>query len=445
MPDGAPDSRRRWAAAALALAAVGCAVVAAVVSTDLLGLALAVGSLFVTAFSAWVLVSRRGLLRFVVVPVLAAGLVGLVGFALDHTAELVVLVLATAAYGVAAAPALRSGPGPVAWPDDLPLRPARPVRHGVLIINPASGDGRAERVGLAGEAARRGVEIVVLGPGDDLRELAERAVAQGADAVGMAGGDGSQAVAASVAAGSGVAYVCVPAGTRNHFALDLGLDRNDVVGALDAFTDGLERSVDLAAVNGRVFVNNASLGAYADVVGSTGYRAAKLRTWRRRLPDVLAPGGVAALDYEVPAVGLPPDVTMLIVSNNPYRLATFAGAGTRPRLDTGRLGVLAVGLRRPGAVARIVTLAAFGRPGGRGDVRAWESARFEVRSPRPVPVGLDGESLELEPPLVFTSMPSALRVLVPARHPAGAIRLTRQSVGRLALITAGRLRRDSTG
>ena len=86
----------------------------------------------------------------------------------------------------------------------------------------------------------RGIEPVLLRPGDDLRELAEDAVRRGADVLGMAGGDGSQALVASVAARAGLGYVCVPAGTRNHFALDLGLDRADVVGALDAYADGLE-------------------------------------------------------------------------------------------------------------------------------------------------------------------------------------------------------------
>ena len=114
----------------------------------------------------------------------------------------------------------------------------------------------------------------------------------------MAGGDGSQALVATVAMRHDVAHVCVPAGTRNHFALDLGLDRNDVVGALDAFTDGVERRVDLASLNERIFVNNASLGVYARIVQSDDYRDAKLTTWKRMLPDMVGQdtaGGVASL------------------------------------------------------------------------------------------------------------------------------------------------------
>ena len=113
-----------------------------------------------------------------------------------------------------------------------------------LIINLKSGGGKAERFDLATEAERRGIEPIVLQPGDDLLELSESAIARGAQVIGMAGGDGSQALVATVAARHDVVHVCIPAGTRNHFALDLGLDRDDVVGALDAFTDGVERRID---------------------------------------------------------------------------------------------------------------------------------------------------------------------------------------------------------
>lgn len=88
--------------------------------------------------------------------------------------------------------------------------------------------------------------------------------------IGMAGGDGSQTLVATVAVRHDVAHVVVPGGTRNHFALDLGLDRDDVVGALEAYTDGVEERIDLATVDGRTFVNNASLGLYAKIVQSLG-------------------------------------------------------------------------------------------------------------------------------------------------------------------------------
>ena len=160
-------------------------------------------------------------------------------------------------------------------------------------MNPKSGGGKAGRFGLVAECQARGIEPVVLEPGDDLVALAEDAVARGADVIGMAGGDGSQALVATVASKHGLPHVVVPAGTRNHLALDLGLDREDVVGALDAFEDGVEHVVDLATVNGRVFVNNASVGLYAKIVQAPEYRDAKVKTAANMLPDLLGPDAEA--------------------------------------------------------------------------------------------------------------------------------------------------------
>jgi Diacylglycerol kinase catalytic domain len=146
-----------------------------------------------------------------------------------------------------------------------------------------------ERLHLVEEAERRGIEPIVLAPGNDLRRLAEQAVARGADVIGMAGGDGSQALVAGVAADDGVAFVCVPAGTRNHLAMDLGLDRDDVIGALDAFGAAMERRIDLGLAGGRVFVNNATMGLYAKIVQSPTYRGRKVGTALDMLPGCSAP------------------------------------------------------------------------------------------------------------------------------------------------------------
>ena len=164
------------------------------------------------------------------------------------------------------------------------------ARHGVLIMNLKSGGGKAEKFQLVDECRARGIEPVVLKPGNDLLQLARDAIDGGADVVGMAGGDGSQALVASVAAERGVPMVVIPAGTRNHFALDIGLDRDDVVGALDAYGEAREQTIDLADVNGRVFVNNVSLGLYATIVQSPEYRDAKRETTLAALPEMLGPG-----------------------------------------------------------------------------------------------------------------------------------------------------------
>ena len=225
----------------------------------------------------------------------------------------------------------------VALPD------ASAPRQPVLFFNPRSGGGKAERFSLADEARARGIEPIELKPGDDLETLVRGAIDRGADALAMAGGDGSQAIVAALAAERGLPYACVPAGTRNHFALDLGVDRDDVVGALDAFVDGGERTVDLAEVNGRVFVNNVSLGVYAEAVQREGYRDAKLRTLLDTVPDMLGPGGSELdLRWTSPSGDVHHAGAMVLVSNNRYRLGRAIGSGTRPRIDDGLLGITVV-------------------------------------------------------------------------------------------------------
>jgi diacylglycerol kinase family enzyme len=244
----------------------------------------------------------------------------------------------------------------------------------------------------------------------------------------MAGGDGSQAVVATAAMRHGIAYACVPAGTRNHFALDLGLDRADVLQALDAFTDAVERTIDLAQVNDRVFVNNASLGIYAEVVQSRSYRGAKLRTWGRLLPDLLGPTAAPPdLEFDGPDSRPYSGVSLLLVSNNPYELARVGRAGGRPTLNSGLLGILAAW-----------------PPGAAGERRRrfteWSRSRFEVRSGDPVPIALDGETLLMTPPLRFTALPGVLRVRLP-RHARAARRnaaLSRRDLTALARIARGR-------
>ena len=200
--------------------------------------------------------------------------------------------------------------------------------HPVLFINPRSGGGKAQHHHLVDHCRQKRIEPIVLEEGDDLASLAAAAVSSGADAIGMAGGDGSQAEVAAVAAAHDLPYVCVPAGTRNHFALDIGIDRDDVVGALDAFHHGSERRIDLAQVNGRVFVNNASMGLYGKIVQSPEYRDAKLRTVIEMLPDLLGPD---AEPFDLRFTG--PDgaeyrgAQLVLVSNNPYKLDPVGTSG----------------------------------------------------------------------------------------------------------------------
>lgn len=285
-------------------------------------------------------------------------------------------------------------------------RPAPAASRPVLFINPRSGGGEAAHAQLAERARDLGVDVTVLAPGQNLAQLARAAVDGGADALGVAGGDGSLSVVAAAAAASDVPFVCIPAGTRNHFALDLGVDRNDPVGALAAFTEGLERRIDVADVNGRTFVNNVSLGIYGDAVHSPHYRDAKLRTLLETAHEVLGPSartpGLCLTDGQGQARR---QLAVVLVSNNPYALDHPLARGTRPALDTGQLGIVI--LHPPGTGAR---------PPG----RAWTAPELEVTAPAPVQAGVDGEAVELTPPLRFTIRPAALRVRISPRHPGAS-------------------------
>jgi len=276
----------------------------------------------------------------------------------------------------------------------------------MLVWNPRSGDGAARRHRLAEAASARGIAAVELHPGDDLRRLVLDALDAGADAVAAAGGDGTQAIVAEIAAERGVPFACVPAGTRNHFALDLGVDRDDVVGALDALVDGGERRVDLPAVNGRTFVNNVSLGVYADAVARREYRGAKLRTLLATLSD----GRRTVLAWTGPHGHGHRSGVAVLVSNNRYRLGMLEG-GTRPRIDEGLLGVTLLGPAAEIGGRRWPPRRAW---------RQWSAPAFEVRASGPVPAGIDGESVVLDPPLRFSVRPQALRVRIARSHPGAS-------------------------
>ena len=271
------------------------------------------------------------------------------------------------------------------------------------------------KFGLVELAESLSVEVVMLDHGLDLEQLARDAVARGADCLAMAGGDGSQALVASIAIEHDLPFVCVSAGTRNHFALDLGIDREDPRKSLDAFRDGIERRIDYATVGDRLFVNNVSLGIYATIVQQPGYRDAKSETTKALLPEMLGRTQEPFdLQFTEPD-GTDVDGAFLIqVSNNAYVLGATLDASQRRRLDTGMLGVVAITAATGAEAAQVVTLSAIGQ---RRRSRHWHefmTERFEVRSRSGKAfAGIDGEALELETPLSFRIHPRGLRLLVP--------------------------------
>ncbi|MFD3663300.1 diacylglycerol/lipid kinase family protein [Streptomyces sp. NPDC058659] len=307
--------------------------------------------------------------------------------------------------------ALRSG-APAA-------RPRRPV----LIMNPKSGGGKVGRFGLVARAEAMGAQVVLLdlSAQTDVTALARKAVADGADLLGVAGGDGTQALVAAVAAEHDLPFLVISAGTRNHFAMDLGLDRTDPATCLNALTDGEELRVDLGEVAGRPFVNTVSFGVYADVVQRPEYRDAKAGTAVDVLPDLLQGGEGARVDATVDTVRLPAQQALL-VSNNPYAAPDPFGVASahRPRLDGGELGV--IGIRVDGA-AQAAELAVRGTQAA--GLNVLTARRVEVvASPGStgngaggISVAVDGEALTLPTPVVCTLRPGALRVRVPRDRP----------------------------
>ncbi len=287
--------------------------------------------------------------------------------------------------------------------------------HPVLLCNPWSGGGKVETFGLVELATSLGVETVMLDHGLDLAQLARDAIAGGADCLGMAGGDGSQALVASIAVEHDLPFVCVAAGTRNHFALDLGLNRRDPRQSVYAFRDAIERRVDYATVNDRFFVNNVSLGVYATVVQQEGYREAKAATTRRLLPELL---GDAQQPFDLSFAT--PDGTdvdgsfLIMVSNNPYVLGASPDTSQRLRLDTGKLGVFAVTAATGAQAAEVLMLALAGQGSRSGHAFEFICETLEITSRSGTAfAGIDGEALELETPMIFRSHPEGLRLLVP--------------------------------
>jgi diacylglycerol kinase family enzyme len=431
---------RGFALAALVQLAVIAAIVAWFVydSRGLL-LALGVGSFLgiaaVAALGWWAFTTSRpwkrrldiALAVLVVAVILLFGIVA----SLVYAAALVAVALLCAGYVAAAGRA--AGSAPAAY---LTVPPRRPV-HPWLLVNPRSGNGAAARIGLVSLAHARGIDVHILADGEDLATLAAAAVVHGADALGVSGGDGSLGPVAGAAMLLNVPFFCVPTGTRNHFARDIGLDRDAPLRALDAL-DGLERRIDAGVASGRVFLNNVSLGAYATMVHEPKYRRDKLGTARSVLTPAFrgeaAPVPLSFLDGR----GGPHDgAFVLLVANNEYETRSLQTFGARTRLDG---GTLQVSVLKATSGARLAGLL-MPRRAPEPDWTQWTTTTFAVGTTAPgVPAAIDGEAVMIPAPVEFALLPSALRVLVPAsaRPPAApalaAFRwATIRSLGRIAV------------
>ncbi|EME21379.1 diacylglycerol/lipid kinase family protein [Rhodococcus triatomae] len=404
-------ARRWWARAAfaaVAFTAVLLIVVAGVFGTLALVATTFGGVAVMAAFGYWFL-SGRGAARWICLAVaLLTPVAVLVMFVQQRLLWVVLVALAATAVAVACARvALDEGRRPVRERDTAP------PKHPFLVMNPHSGGGTVVEKDLVRRAEELGAEVALLdGPEIvDVAELARQAVAHGADLLGVAGGDGTQALVAAVAAEHDLPFLVISAGTRNHFALDLGLDRSDPVTGLEALRDGVEIRIDLGMIGDRVFVNNASFGVYAEIVRSPAYRDDKGGTVLRMLPDLLAEGGGPRLTVRAGDATVDGPQAVL-VSNGTYRTNDLAGLGRRTALDDGVLGLVTVSVS---SARQAVGL--LGRVRERG-VTQYEVTEAVVDSDADeIAVGVDGESLTVRTPVRCTVRPGALRVRVPRTRP----------------------------
>jgi diacylglycerol kinase family enzyme len=406
---------QRWLAR-LAFAAALAAVVLLLLSGALksvTALILGFAGLAVICAAAWWFLAHRGVVRWLAAAVLVATPVAVIvvyvaARLLWEVALSVVLAAAAVAAGRAA---LSSGRSPA----NAREHAARPQRRPFVIMNPRSGGGKVGKFGLKDKAAALGAEVALLeGPGVvDVAALARRAVDAGADLLGVAGGDGTQALVAGIAAGQDIPMMVISAGTRNHFALDLGLDRDDPAACLNALTDGVELRIDLGLIGGRTFVNNASFGAYAQVVQSPAYRDDKRGTALQMLPDLLNDHQGAHLVVRVDGQVLLDGPQAVLVSNNPYETGDIAGLGRRARLDQGVLGVVGVKIETAAQAAGLLRRAQRSR-----NVTVLTAREVIIDADQPqIPVGIDGESVLMPTPVHCTIRPLSLRVRVPRDRP----------------------------
>ena len=412
----APATRgQRWMAR-LAFAAAFAAVAVILASGALKSVtALLVGfaGLAIACAAVWWFLAHRGVVRWLACAVLVAAPVAVivVYVAAGLLWEIALGVVLAAAAVAAGRAALSSGRSPAKPLEDA----AAPQRQPFVIMNPRSGGGKVGKFGLSEKAAALGAEVALLdGPGVvDVAAMARQAVDGGADLLGVAGGDGTQALVAGIAAARDIPMMVISAGTRNHFALDLGLDRDDPASCLNALTDGVELRIDLGLIGNRTFVNNASFGAYAQVVQSPAYRDDKSGTALEMLPDLLSGHQGAHLVVRVDGQVILDGPQAVLVSNNPYETGDIAGLGRRARLDQGVLGVVGVKIETAAQAAGLLRRARRSR-----SVTVLTAREVVIDADQPqIPVGIDGESVLMPTPVHCTIRPLSLRVRVPRDRP----------------------------
>src|SRR5690242_18223984 len=389
-------SSQRWLAR-LSFLLAGLAIVVLAVFGGLKSLAMlgvAVAAAVVSLAAAYVFLARRGVWRwlalafFVLAPVAVIVIYAFRNLLWVAIVAAALWLLAT----ITARQALTTDQTDWRMPE-YPAQP--PAQRPYLIMNPKSGGGKVGKFDLKRKAEALGAEVFLLGGSDhvDVAGVARKAIANGADLIGVAGGDGTQALVAGIAAEHGIPFMVISAGTRNHFALDLGLDREDPSTCLAALSDAVELRVDLGVINERTFVNNASFGAYAEVVETPAYRGDKLGTTLNTLPDLLQGHRGARLHAQADGTQLEAPQALL-VSNNPYGTGDIAGLSRRSRLDRGILGVVGITVSSARQAASLL------RGTHAAGLKVLTAQQIKITADDPeIPVGVDGESILLPTPV----------------------------------------------
>jgi diacylglycerol kinase family enzyme len=316
----------------------------------------------------------------------------------------------------------------------------------VIVMNPRSGGGKVNRFGLVKRAEQLGAQVAVTSADQGAATLARLAVEQGATVLGVAGGDGTVSAVAAVAADTHRPLVVVPAGTRNHFARDLGLDLRDPARALNALLDRESVRVDLGLVESRTFVNNVSFGMYAEALLEPGYRRAKARVFASIAPRYLEGQQWVGASVDAPEETIE-DPQVVLVSNNPYHLSTLRHLGRRFSLNSGRLGVVVIkrppdlpAAPPPDLLPRLRD--ELRRQGSTGSPSAgvvtWSAPQVELRGGTPqLAAGIDGEPAALHLPVTCSILPEALQVLLPRQRPGIPDKPLRAACRRSGLPVAG--------
>jgi diacylglycerol kinase family enzyme len=291
-------------------------------------------------------------------------------------------------------------------------------RAGTVARQPKGGFAPELAAAFAGRGVTAEVELL---PGERMRHAAEEARERAArgevDAVAVAGGDGTIGAVASVLAGTGIPLGVLPFGTLNHFAKDLGIPL-ELDAAVAVICDGQVRAVDVAEVNGQVFVNNSSIGLYPYMVldrerrrsqhGQAKWVATLLAAFRtlRYLP-------VRRLSVRAAGCVAPTRTPCVFVGNNQYSLAG-SSLGTRERLDEGRLYLYVAPPQGRLSLLWLAARSALGLVDETRDLRVLRADCAEIHSRTSrLLVAMDGEVAILRPPLTYRLRPGALSVFAP--------------------------------